>query len=102
MLHTKFCENPPTGSGEEDFWVFFIINGRGSLLGHVTRISIKLSFPLSMDAPHRISFTEHFQRRRSLKSVYGLLPRMKKIQSKLKALEWPQYKILIFQTLKGS
>ena len=30
------------------------------------------------------------------------LPRKKKIQSKLKALEWPQYKILIFQTLKGS
>ena len=31
-----------------------------------------------------------------------LLPRMKKIQSKLKALEWPQHKILIFQILKGS
>ena len=31
-----------------------------------------------------------------------LLPRMKKIRSKLKALEWPKYKILIFQTLKGS
>ena len=31
-----------------------------------------------------------------------LLPRMKKIRSKLKALEWPQYQILIFQTLKGS
>ena len=30
------------------------------------------------------------------------LPRMKNIQSKLKALDWPQYKILIFQTLKGS
>ena len=30
------------------------------------------------------------------------LPRMKKIRSKLKALEWPQYKILIFPTLKGS
>ena len=30
------------------------------------------------------------------------LPRMKKIRSKLKGLEWPQYKILIFQTLKGS
>ena len=30
------------------------------------------------------------------------IPRMKKIRSKLKALEWPQYKILIFQTLKGS
>ena len=31
-----------------------------------------------------------------------LLPKMKKIRSKLKALEWPQYKILIFQTLRGS
>ena len=31
-----------------------------------------------------------------------LLPRMKKIRSKLKALERPKYKILIFQTLKGS
>ena len=28
------------------------------------------------------------------------LPSMKKIESKLKALEWPQHKILIFQTLK--
>ena len=31
-----------------------------------------------------------------------LLPRMKKIRSKLKVLERPQHKILIFQTLKGS
>ena len=31
-----------------------------------------------------------------------LLPRMKKIRSKLKALKWPQYKILIFQTLKAA
>ena len=31
-----------------------------------------------------------------------LLPRMKKMRSKLKMLEWPQHKILIFQTLKGS
>ena len=31
-----------------------------------------------------------------------LLPRMKKIRSKLMALEWPRYKILVFQTLKGS
>ena len=38
MLHTKFRENRPAGSGEEDFWVFFIINGRGGHLGHVTRI----------------------------------------------------------------
>ena len=31
-----------------------------------------------------------------------LLQRMKKIRSNLKAPEWPQHKILIFQTLKGS
>ena len=31
-----------------------------------------------------------------------LLPSMKKIRSKWKALEWPQHKIMIFQTLKGS
>ena len=30
------------------------------------------------------------------------LPRMKKFRSKLKVLEWPQHKILIFQTLKSS
>ena len=30
-----------------------------------------------------------------------LLPSMKKIRSKLKALEWPQHKLLIFQSLKG-
>ena len=23
MLHTKFCENLPVGSGEEDFFFFF-------------------------------------------------------------------------------
>ena len=40
MLHTKFRENRPAGSGEENFWVFFfIINGRGGHLGHVIRIS---------------------------------------------------------------
>ena len=39
MLHTKFRENRPAGSGEEDFWVFFIINGRGDHLGHVIQIS---------------------------------------------------------------
>ena len=31
-----------------------------------------------------------------------LLISMKKIRSKLKALEWPQHKVMIFQTLKGS
>ena len=39
MLHTKFRENRPAGSGEEDFLVFFTIVGHGGHLGHVTRIS---------------------------------------------------------------
>ena len=37
MLHTKFRENRPTGSGE-DFLTVFTIYGRGGHLGHVTRI----------------------------------------------------------------
>ena len=38
MLHTKFHENRPAGSGEEDFGVIFTIYGRGGHLGHVTWI----------------------------------------------------------------
>ena len=37
MLHTKFCGNWPSGSGE-DFWRFFTIYGCGGHLGHVTSI----------------------------------------------------------------
>ena len=36
MLHTKFRENRPAGSGEEDFSRVFTIYGRGGYLGHVT------------------------------------------------------------------
>ena len=32
MLHTKFCENRPAGSGKEDFRRVFTIYGRG---GHL-------------------------------------------------------------------
>ena len=39
MPHTKFHENRPTGSGEEDFCVVFTIYGHGGHLGHVTLIS---------------------------------------------------------------
>ena len=38
MLHTKFCENRPAGSGLEDFRRVFTIYGRGGHLGHVTSI----------------------------------------------------------------
>ena len=36
MLHTKFRENRPAGSGEEDFLRVFTIYGHGGHLGHVT------------------------------------------------------------------
>ena len=39
MLHTKFHENRPVDSGEEDFECFFFtIYGHGGHLGHVTWI----------------------------------------------------------------
>ena len=38
MLHTKFRENRPACSGEEDFLRVFTIYGRGGHLGHVTSI----------------------------------------------------------------
>ena len=41
MLHTKFRENQPAGSGEEDFWGGFTIYGHGGHLGHVTRIMLR-------------------------------------------------------------
>ena len=38
MLHTKFRENRPAVSGEEDFGRVFTIYGRGGHLGHVTQM----------------------------------------------------------------
>ena len=38
MLHTKFGENWPASSGEEDFLRVFTIYGHGCHLGHVTSI----------------------------------------------------------------
>ena len=38
MLHTKFHENRPGGSGEEDFLRVFTIYGHGGHLGHVTKM----------------------------------------------------------------
>ena len=40
MLHTKFRENRPAGSGEEDFLRVLTIYGLGGHLGHVTRIML--------------------------------------------------------------
>ena len=38
MLHSKFRENRPGGSGGEDFRRVFTIYGRGGHLGHVTQM----------------------------------------------------------------
>ena len=40
MLHTKFRENHPASSGEEDFLRVFTIYVHGGHLGHVTRIML--------------------------------------------------------------
>ena len=40
MLHTKFRDNRPAGSGEEDFNGGFTIYGHGGHLGHVTSIML--------------------------------------------------------------
>ena len=46
MLHTKFRENRPAGSGEEDFLRF--LYGHGGHLGHVTwTIYINFRSPFS-------------------------------------------------------
>ena len=38
MQHTKFRENRPAGSGDEDFLRVFTIYGHGGHLGHVTQM----------------------------------------------------------------
>ena len=40
MLHTKFPENRPAGSGVDDFLRVFTIYGHSGHLGHVTRITL--------------------------------------------------------------
>ena len=56
MLHTKFHENRPASSGEEDFRVFFyhIWVWRPSWSCDLD-FAIKLSSPLPMDVPNKIS-----------------------------------------------
>ena len=55
MLHTKFRENRPGGSGEEDFFKVFTIYGHGSHLGHVTQMpQTKYHSLLPKEAPHKI------------------------------------------------
>ena len=52
MLHTKFHENRPAGSGEEDFLRVFTIYEHGGHLGHVTRIMFKKNHLLVPESLH--------------------------------------------------
>ena len=48
MLHAKFQDHRPSGSGEEDFLRFLTIYGHGGHLGHVTwtiYINFRSPFP---------------------------------------------------------
>ena len=55
MLHTKFRENRPAGSGEEDFLKGFdhIWAWRPSWSCDTDAVN-KISFPLPKEAPHKI------------------------------------------------
>ena len=57
MLHTKFHENRPAGSGGEDFFfsVFYHIWAWWPSWSCDQDFAIKLSSPLPIDAPHKIS-----------------------------------------------
>ena len=50
MLHTKFRENWPAGSGEEDFSMVFTIFGHGGHLGHVTSIISTIFISMNLKA----------------------------------------------------
>ena len=58
MLHTKFRENRPAGSGEEDFLNVFTIYGHGGHLGHVTQMPRKYRSPY----PRRLHIKFGFDR----------------------------------------
>ena len=64
MLHTKFRENWPAGSGEEKFLVVFIIYGRGGHLGHVTWISrsnVRLPYPWMLHIKFHFDWPSSFR-----------------------------------------
>ena len=69
MLHTKFRENLPAGSGEDFLRVFTIYGAWQSFWSCDPDATNKLSFPLPKEAPHKIwlSSGKRFWRRRCLK-----------------------------------
>ena len=66
MLHAKFQNYRPSGSGGEDSYMFFAIYSHCSHLGHVTLTIYMNFFPLPKDDPHEVwlRLAKRFQRRR--------------------------------------
>ena len=54
MLHTKFRENRPAGSGEEDFKGFYHIRAWRPSWSCDPDATNKFSLPLPKEAPHKI------------------------------------------------
>ena len=64
MLHTKFHENRPASSGEEDFLVVFTIYGRGGHLGHETWIlgsNFRLPYPWMLHIKFHFDWPSSFR-----------------------------------------
>ena len=59
MLHTKFRENRPAGSGEDDFLRVFTIYGHGGHLGHVTRLMLT-NFHFLVPESFRTKFSSEY------------------------------------------
>ena len=71
MLHTKFRENRPTGSGEEDFLRVFTINGHGGHVTQMPRTDFRSSYPRRFHIKFGFDWPSGFWRRRSLSIVDG-------------------------------
>ena len=55
MLHAKFQNHRPSGSGEEDFLKVFAIYSHGGHLGHVT-LTIYINFHSPFPRMHHMKF----------------------------------------------
>ena len=54
MLHTKFCENRPAGSGKEDFSRVLLYMGVVAFLVMCKHHVIKFSFPCTLKLEYKI------------------------------------------------
>ena len=73
MLHIKFRENRPAGSGEEDFLIFFSIYGHGGHLGHVTqmpRTNFRSPYPRRLHIKFGFDRASGFLQKKMFEIVY--------------------------------